>query len=114
MSELALDFLRYIHARHKKLDIDISGSEYLMKIDREVEDIKANKGKLEKLMTFAAKLEDVRFFSLREGREEGVVETTLVSIRNLMETLNLTVGEAMAALKVPQEEHQKYKALLEA
>ncbi len=71
MSEPALEFLRYVNARYRKLAIDISGSEYLTQIDRAVEDIKSDKGKVERLMTLAAKIEDVRIDARREGFEEG-------------------------------------------
>ena len=36
------------------------------------------------------------------------IESTLTSIRNLMETMSLTLTEAMNALKVPEEERQRY------
>ena len=45
---------------------------------------------------------------MAEGIEKGLV----ASIKNLMETLNLSVEEAMAALKVPEAERQKYADLL--
>lgn len=72
MSEPALDFLRYIHARHRKLSMDISDSNYLMKIDQAVEDIKSDKGRMERLMTLAAKLQDERWIGRQEGLEEGI------------------------------------------
>ena len=37
----------------------------------------------------------------------------LASIKNLMETMDLTIEQAMAALKVPEAERQKYMDLLE-
>ena len=66
MSEPALDFLRYIHARHRKLSMDISDSNYLMKIDQAVEDIKSDDRKV------AAKLQDERWIGRQEGLEEGI------------------------------------------
>ena len=74
LSEPALDFLRYINARHRKLPFDVSGSEYLTKIDRAVEDIKSDDRKVERFMTLAAKLEDERYYALEKGREEGRAE----------------------------------------
>ena len=74
MSEPALEFLRYVNARYRKLAIDISGSEYLTQIDRAVEDLKSDKGKVERLMTLAAKIEDVRFYTRKEALEEGRIE----------------------------------------
>jgi predicted transposase YdaD len=43
-----------------------------------------------------------------DGREQA----TLEYIRNLMESLNLTVEEAMDALKVPLDEREALKAKL--
>ena len=74
MNEPALEFLRYINAKKNKLSFDVSGSEYLTRIDRAVEDIKSDGRKVERFMTLAAKLEDVRFIALREGEEKGRVE----------------------------------------
>ena len=48
-----------------------------------------------------------------EGRAEGHIERALSDLRNLMETLGLTIEQAMAALKVPETERQKYMDLLE-
>ena len=47
-----------------------------------------------------------------EGQAEGRTETTLLNIGNLMETLGLTVEQAMAALKVPENDRPKYVKLL--
>ena len=51
--------------------------------------------------------------SLAEGiAERARMEEILKSIRNLMETLNLTAQQAMDALKIPVEEQAKYAAML--
>ena len=47
-----------------------------------------------------------------EYLEEGRAESLLESIRNLMETLQLTEEQAMAALKIPEEERGKYAEML--
>ena len=44
---------------------------------------------------------------LEKGRAEGVAENTLTSIRNLMETLGLSLDAAMAALKVPEADRPR-------
>ena len=49
----------------------------------------------------------------RGVEEKGVTKGILASIKNLMETLGLTIEQAMAALKVPENERQKYMDLLE-
>ena len=52
--------------------------------------------------------------NLSKGVEEkGVAKGILTSIKNLMETMGLTIEQAMAALKVPEGERQKYMDLLE-
>ena len=38
------------------------------------------------------------------GRKEGIIEGKEIDLRNLMETLQLTLEQAMNALKIPQEE----------
>ena len=72
LSESALEFLRYINAKKNKLSFDVSGNEYLTRIDRAVEDIKSDDRKVERFMTLAAKLEDVRIDARREGFEAGI------------------------------------------
>lgn len=49
---------------------------------------------------------------IEKGIERGTVLTTLSNIRNLMETLGLTIDAAMSALKVPEKERQTYTNLL--
>jgi len=51
--------------------------------------------------------------SFAKGRAEGLADGILSSIKGLMETMNLTIEQAMAALKVPETERQKYRDLLE-
>ncbi len=44
--------------------------------------------------------------------EEVVEQTALQSIRNLMETMKLTVDQAMIALKIPEENRNRYRTLV--
>ena len=46
------------------------------------------------------------------GRKEGAAQTMLNSIKNVMETLGLTIEQAMSALKVPDADRPKYLELL--
>ena len=48
----------------------------------------------------------------RRGRAEGRAEGMTASIRSLMDTMGWTVEQAMAALKIPEEDHPKYAKLL--
>ena len=45
----------------------------------------------------------------QEGRQEGRIETA----KNLMDALNLSVEQVLTALKIPKEEHETYRKLLE-
>jgi hypothetical protein len=40
--------------------------------------------------------------------DRRTVESMILSIHNLMETLNLTADQAMEALKIPEEERDNY------
>lgn len=44
--------------------------------------------------------------------KEGKIEGKLESIRNLMDTMHWSAGQAMVMLKVPEEEHKMYNELL--
>ena len=48
------------------------------------------------------------------GLERGVEKATLDAIRNLMETLRMSAGQAMEALKIPESEKAKYAGMLKA
>ena len=49
----------------------------------------------------------------KDGIQEGRAEGTLSSIKNLMETLGLSIEAAMNALKIPEDERIKYANLLQ-
>lgn len=49
---------------------------------------------------------------LAMGIERGIETTTLQSIQSLMETVGWTAEQAMAALKIPEEERKKYIEML--
>ena len=44
--------------------------------------------------------------ALNKGKRKGKTETQLKDIRSLMETMNLSVTEAMNALKIPEKERK--------
>ena len=52
--------------------------------------------------------EDGKMEGLQEGKREGLVS----SIRNLMESMDWTADQAMNALKIPEEDQEKYRMLL--
>ena len=56
--------------------------------------------------------EEVRREGIEQGERDGRFKEQLSSIRNLMETLNLTAQQAMDALKIPTEKRDVYVAQL--
>ncbi|MBQ3686665.1 MAG: hypothetical protein II932_02420 [Treponema sp.] len=48
----------------------------------------------------------------RDGLAKGLAEAREESLRNLMDSMSWTAGQAMDALKIPAEEREKYAALL--
>ena len=49
---------------------------------------------------------------MKQGMEKGITESLLTSIRNLMDSMNLTAEQAMGALKVAEGDRTKYLTLL--
>ena len=50
---------------------------------------------------------------LERGLEQGKRERAVEDIQNLMETLKLTMEQAMDAIKVPEVDRDMYKVLLQ-
>ena len=50
---------------------------------------------------------------MEKGMAQGHAERALADLRSLMETLGLTIEQAMAALKISENERQMYLGLLE-
>ena len=46
---------------------------------------------------------------VKDAKREGRIETA----KNLMDALNLSVEQVLTALKIPKEEHETYRKLLE-
>ena len=62
---------------------------------------------------FAAGLEEGKLEGEKSGIRKGELRKTLEDIQNLMETLQLSAEQAMDALKIPQEERENYKKMLQ-
>ena len=45
--------------------------------------------------------------------QEGIQQRSVIDIRNLMETMNLILNQAMDALKIPVEEQEAYAARIQ-
>ena len=50
---------------------------------------------------------------LQKGMQKGIMEGKMLSLKNLMETLQLTLDQAMNALKIPQEERETLKKMMD-
>ena len=49
---------------------------------------------------------------IQKGYGQGREEERIVSVRNLMQNLHMTVEDAMKALNIPQEDHDRIKNAL--
>ncbi len=49
---------------------------------------------------------------LERGKREGHIDGIFTSLKNLMESMNWSAGQAMDALKIPKEERERYGRLL--
>ena len=57
--------------------------------------------------------EELKAEAKSEGRAEGRAEERVSSIRNIMETLGVSVEKAMDALKIAAESRETYRKMLE-
>ena len=65
-----------------------------------------------KIMSLVLSHKGVRGNSRISLYYQGLEESRLASIRNLMDSMNLTLLQAMEALKIPPAEYKKYMAVL--
>ena len=56
--------------------------------------------------------EEVRNEGYARGMQQGMQQNAINNIRTLMETMNWNPLQAMNALKIPEDEQQKYVQLL--
>ncbi len=47
-----------------------------------------------------------------EGMQQGIQQNAITNIKTLMETMNWNPLQAMNALRIPEEDRQKYTQLL--
>ena len=64
-------------------------------------------------MTLQERDERMREEGRKEGRKEGKEIANLNSIKNLMETLDISAENAMDLVKIPAEEREKYREKLQ-
>ena len=51
--------------------------------------------------------------NLATARDEGVFNSRVESIRNIMDSFNIPLDQAMAALKIPEIERPRYKEMFQ-
>lgn len=112
--EVSAELVEFLHYVENTTDqtAQRSSSERIHRIHKRVKEVRQNeKAGVKYMLAWEEKYYD-REEAREEGREEGRETNTMESIRNLMETLKLTAEQAMAALKVPAEDQQKYLDML--
>ena len=87
-------FLQYVHG-HIVTDV------FTDEINTEILKIKCDEKTRGEFMHFELLLHDKNGEGRREGRREGRHEERVVLIKTLMESMNLSIENAMTALKIP-------------
>ncbi len=59
-------------------------------------------------MQYGLKIRDERKEAKEEGRAEGRAEATIEYLKSIMETLNISIEQALACLKIPKEKYGFY------
>jgi len=83
-------------------------TELLRRTVEKVQEVRSDNKMEVSYMMWQLKYQD----AVEEGRAEGITEGILSSIKNLMETMGVSVEKAMAALKIPEAEQRMYLDLL--
>ena len=101
-SELS-EFLYFVE--HPSKDNGDFQNPRVQKLADQIENIKRNQEVGVKYMRLWEELDDAK----KEGREESQID----DIRNLMDSLSLSMEQAMDALKIPEDKREEYKRELE-
>ena len=80
------------------------------KILREEYEIELTRDMREEIVEMGGLMEPLLEIAAEEAAEETKKNTLVESIRNLMETLNLTSKQAMDALQVPADKQAEYNS----
>ena len=81
---------------------------YTRKLDEAVKSVKASEERRHEYMVMMIREMEAR----EEAREEGIDQTRIESIKNIMKKLGYTIQQAMDLLDIPAEEQKKYMARL--
>ena len=85
----------------------------VQKLADQIENIKSNQEVGVKYMRLWEELDDAKKEGEIIGRTMGREESQIESIRNLMDSLSLSMEQAMDALKIPKDKREEYKKQLE-
>ncbi|MEE0965727.1 MAG: hypothetical protein U0L85_01605, partial [Bacilli bacterium] len=56
--------------------------------------------------------EEIKNVGIQQGIQEGQILSNINAIKNIMNSFNLDIIEAMKALNIPEDEYDKYKELV--
>ena len=94
------------------LDEGKATGEYTKQLDDAVRLVKSSEERRHEYMVMKIHEMEIRNESRAEGRKEGIDETRLENIKNIMDSLKFTPQQAMDALKIPAADQSKYAAML--
>ena len=60
----------------------------------------------------AEKVRRDKIAQMKYAKKEGILESKIEDIKNIMDSLNISAQKAMDVLKIPESDHSKYIALL--
>ena len=106
--DMAKEVVRHLAEKHEKVKEGVESTMGGKILDYEAKDI-LNRG-LREGEKRGEKRGERR--GEKRGEKRGAIQATLASIRNLMETMHLTMQQAMDALKIPASEQEKYASQL--
>lgn len=98
-----------IAALLRYIDGESAEGAFVQAVAAEVQKIKSKEEMRGEYMVYSAEIQKNR----SEAKDEGRYEERISALRNLMDSLNLSLEKAMEALKIPLSERAKYAALLQ-
>ena len=107
VSKELVELLHYIEKTTDEVNSSCQ-SELIHKMHKKIKKIKASEEVGEKYMHQW----EERVYDREEGREEGREQEKISSIKNLMESTKWDVDRVLEALKIPEEEREKYKNII--
>ncbi len=91
-------FLDYVDGKNVEDD-------FVQEIDNEINNIKGQEAERVSYMTYAMKIQEERDEARAEGRDESAIEL----VKNLMDSMNVSVEKAMEMLMIPSGKWEQYR-----